>query len=180
MPKVRFTAIYDWLAELPDLNSNEKIIIAHVLRFHPSGCFKSNNRLAHDLGIDRSTVIRTIKGLIDKEWIAPLYETRHNRVLFVSEVKRNNMPLFDEISGSGKLPLSGSGKTHQGSGKLHQGSGKLPLCVNRNSKDLSYSDERMRKEVSFAASSMKEKTGKPTAEQFERRRQQLHRQLENP
>jgi len=191
MSKVRFTAIYDWLAEIADLNSNEKIIIAHVLRFHPAGCYKSNNRLAKDLGIDRSTVIRTLKGLIDKEWIAPLYETRRDRILYVSEVKRNNMPLFDAISGSGNLPPPVGGKLHQGSGKLHQvggnlpptGSGNLPPCVNRNSTDLSYSEKRREKrvlnEVNFLASSMKEKTGRPNAEQFERRRQQLRRQVEN-
>ena len=168
--KAKFTAIYDWLAERPDLNSTEKILIAHILRFGRSGCFKSNNRLAHDLGMDRVTVIRAIKGLIDSEWIAPLYETRHNRILFVSEVRLDDMPLF---AGG-----SGSGATQQGSGATQQGSGATPPPFNRNSKDLSYIEKRVLNEVNFAASTMKERTGKSTADQFERRRQQLHRQLE--
>ena len=205
MTKVKFTALYDWLAERPDLNSTEKILIAHIMRFRRSGCFKSNNKIAHDLGLDRSTTIRAIKGLIDKEWIAPLYETRHNRVLFVSEVKLNDMPIFEwkmgsgktppceekksvgsgktppceekKSVGSGKTPPIGSGVLHQGSGVLHQGSGETPLCVNKTSIDLSYIDERVLKEVNFLKSTMKEKTGKPTVAQFERRRQQLHKQL---
>jgi len=179
MTKVKFTAVYDWLAERPDLNSTEKILIAHVLRFGRSGCFKSNNRLARDLGIERTTVIRTIKGLIDSEWIAPLYESRQNRILFVSEGKLNDMPLLDGICGKPvKNENSGGGKMQQGGGVLQQGGGKTPPVLNRNRRDLSYIDERVLNEVNFLASTMKEGTGRLGSDHFERRRQQLKGQLE--
>ena len=186
MAKVQFTAVYDWLARREELSAGEKLLIAHVLRFGRSGCFKSNNTLAHDLGMDRVTVIRTIKCLIDKQWIAPLYETRRDRILFVNERMIEDMPLLDKILGCGKPVKSsvksavpGSGALQQVSGALQQVSGDAPLAFNKTSKDLSYIDERLRKEVDFLASSMKEKIGRLSESQFEDRRQRQIMQLEN-
>ena len=186
MAKVQFTVVYDWLAHRRDLSWPEKILIAHVLRFGASGCFKSNNKLAHDLGLDRVTVIRLIKSLIGREWLAVLFENRRDRILYVAEEKLDDMPLLAGVKGCGKpvrKPVKSqnkaSGAAPQVSGAAPQVSGAAPLAFNRTRRDLSYIDEKEKREVDFLASVMKERAGKPNAKEFERRRQQLIKQTKN-
>jgi hypothetical protein len=104
---VQFTALYDWLARRRDLNSTEKIIIAHILRYGKSGCSKSNKVFAREIGMDRSTFIRAKKQLIQKEILALTPERRP--VMFVNENMIEKMPVFDYVKGCGKPVKSSAG-----------------------------------------------------------------------
>jgi len=182
---IQFTAVYDWLARRKDINSTEVLIIARILRFGRPGCYMSNATLANALGMDRTTLIRALKILIHKEWVAPLYPKRGERILYINEAMLDDMPLFANVRGCGislETSLSSSGVLQQGSVETPPaGSSETPPALNRNRKQflLEKIDEtRAKREVDFLASVMKEREGKPTAEQFEDRRQKLIEQVE--
>lgn len=185
--RVPFTALYDWLARRTDLTTTEKIIVAQILRYGKSGCFKSNNTFAQDLGIDRVSFIRALKSLVDKAWVAILFPARRERILYINEEMIADLPLFEEVRGcgkpvrksllvSGETPPSDSGA---GSGALQQVSGAAPPALYRKRKDLSYRDEtREEREILFATSAMKEKARAGlSAEELERRRQRQQQAL---
>jgi len=185
MTKIQFTAVYDWLARRRDLNSTEKLIVAHILRYGRSGCYKSNKMLAGDLGIDKRTLARAVKELVVKDWIAPLYESRRRRVLYINEAMLDDMPLFESVINCGKpvrKPVksskSGWGRFAPMWGHLVTGWGRFAPFLNRKKKDVSlYSNEKILKEqIDFLSSKMKQKT-RISKTEFEARRQKYLEQL---
>lgn len=187
--KPKFTAVYDWLLRLEELSSTEKLIIAHVLRYGKRGCYKSNSRLAADLGIARTNLIKVLHKLQRKEWIAIEYPSKRERFMFVYEEALKDMPLFDSVKGCGK-PSSFAVKSSEsgaeggddsspsaGDDSLQVGDESSPP-LNRTSKDLSYSNSRETKEVNFAAAAMKEEGSRLSPEAADRRRRHLLDQFE--
>jgi hypothetical protein len=178
MAKVKFTALYDWLARRRDLNSTEKMIISHILRYGRTGCYKSNKMLAGDLGIDKRTLGRAVSGLVHKDWIAQLYETRRRRVLFINELMLDDMPLFESMTGCGKPVRKPVKSSKSGWGRFAVWWGRFAPTIYKKSKHVSYNNETILKEqADFLSSKMKQKTRLTKAE-FEARRQEYHRQLE--
>lgn len=129
--KTTFTPLYDWLAEREDLSLLEKLIICRVLRFGEGGCFESYSTMAKAFHVDRSNLIKNIKSLVKKQWLAPLYETKYVRVLWVDPDRFSVGPLFDlpavqKARGSGaKPPVNDS----DGGGFEPSGSGAKPPKV---------------------------------------------------
>ena len=170
MAKIEFTIVDDWLSKRMDLSWPEKIIIAHILRYGRSkyGCFKSNGNIAKSLGFRcRASVIRIIARLEDNDWIVKRTYPCRERSLFINQEKLDDMPLMAGVKGCAKPVKSLVGG----------GSAALPP-LNRNKKQSLLRDIYETKEERDLSLPEIRERAKPTADQFERRRQQLHKQLE--
>ena len=169
MAKIEFTIVDDWLSKRMDLSWPEKIIIAHILRYGRSkyGCFKSNGNIAKSLGFRcRASVIRIIARLEDNDWIVKRTYPCRERSLFINQEKLDDMPLMAGVKGCAKPVKSLVGG----------GSAALPP-LNRNKKQSLLRDIYETKEERDLSLPEIRERAKPTADQFERRRQQLHKQL---
>lgn len=159
-----YTKVEDWLAQRTDLSALEKLIIAKIMRYGKRGCFQGYGSLAKNLGVDRRHLIRTVKELIHKGWLAPLYEGKYKRILYVTEeILAEKEP--DLFSSSDNTPLVT---------KVAPSSGRLPL-------PHSYIEEeernKIQEEIKFLSDVMKE-GAKPLSEaEFERRRQEQLKRL---
>lgn len=89
-----FTPLYEWIMVRKDLDLFEKLIICRVLKYKDGGCFESNARIAKFLSMHTRTVQRVAKRLVQKDWLAPLYESAQRRILFVNPEKLLPGPLF--------------------------------------------------------------------------------------
>ena len=192
---LRFTIVYDWLANRRDLSWSEKILIAHILRYDKSkyGCFKSNGEIAKALGFSkhhgRVAVIRIINRLEAAGWVIKRKYPGRERSLFINEEKLDGMPLLAGIKGRKKpvsLPVKSCGKpvkSSEGSGSQPllsgsqplPGSGSQPLPLNRNRKQSLIRDieERKEKRETYLFSSIIDERKKMSEEQFDERRQSL-------
>jgi len=192
--KIQFTVVYDWLARRRDISWHEKIIICHILRFGHNGCFKSYTQIGRDLGLDRVTVIRVTKRLIERLWVVPVPGKKRERKLYINQAMLDDMPLLAGVKGCGivletglrgsgaapPMPPEGSGAAPPGSGAAPPaGSGAAPPGVNRNRRESLLVENSVKREESqslFLASVMRERT-LLTPEQFEKRRQECLKQL---
>ena len=185
MAKIEFTIVDDWLSKRMDLSWPEKIIIAHILRYGRSkyGCFKSNGNIAKSLGFRcRASVIRIIARLEDNDWIVKRTYPCRERSLFINQEKLDDMPLMAGVKGCAKPVKSlvgGGSAALPGSSAALQGGGSAALPpLNRNKKQSLLRDIYETKEERDLSLPEIRERAKPTADQFERRRQQLHKQLE--
>ncbi|HIJ67453.1 MAG TPA: helix-turn-helix domain-containing protein [Planctomycetes bacterium] len=95
----KFTPLYDWVMADERLSLLDGLIVGRVLRWGGSGCYESNTTLAKAFNTDRRTVIRAIKRLVKLGWLAPLYQSKGGRILYVCQEKLTAGPLFDKKSG---------------------------------------------------------------------------------
>lgn len=180
--KLKFTIVYDWLAQRTDLAWPEKIIIAHILRFDKNefGCFKSNGKIAKSLGFTRVSVIRIINRLEDREWVIRRTYPNRERSLFVNKEKLDNMPLLAGIKGRAKPVRFAVSSSAEGSGAAPlsssaappSGSGAAPLPFNRNRRQSLLRDIEETKEEDFSSSEIRERA-KTTVAEFEDRKRKL-------
>ena len=100
-----FTPLFDWVAQRKDLTILEKVLISKVLRFADNGCYESSANLAKDFGLDRRTVQRSVKDLIQKEWLIVFYERKPKRTLYIAPDKLKAGPLFgsSDVSEKGSI-----------------------------------------------------------------------------
>lgn len=94
MDAVTFTPLYDWVAKRKDLTLMEKILICRILRWGDSGCWEKYSTIARFYGVNRCTVIRAIKSLVDKEWLLPPLPDGRIRILYINPEKLTPGPLF--------------------------------------------------------------------------------------
>jgi hypothetical protein len=107
----KFTPLYEWLSEYRDISLNEALILSRVKMWGNRGCFESYARMAKFLKMDRSTVIRTVKNLLQKDYLIVLHQTRSKRILYFNADKFT-IPLSKSsgrvppvaAKGSGNLP----------------------------------------------------------------------------
>lgn len=111
----RFTPLYEWLSSFPDISCNEALVISRVKMWGAAGCFESSARMAKFLKLDRSTVIRTIKKCLMKEYLIVLRQSNTRRILYFNADKftpaimkgSGRLPPV-EARGSGSVPPAGS------------------------------------------------------------------------
>lgn len=157
-----FTPLYDWVARRTDLTLLEKIIICKVLRYGNNGCYESYANLAKDFAVDRRNLIRTVKGLIKKDWLAVLYESKNRRILYIVPERLSPGPLFNRVVLS-----------HSHSGIKAPGSGIKPpndTCIIHKER------KKIQTTVDSLAEVMTDKA-KPTRKEFEQMKQQQIRAL---
>lgn len=90
-----FTPLYDWIAQQKDLSLLEKLVICKVLRYGNKGCYESYRSMARKFGVDHSNLTKAVKGLIAKDWLCVLYESKYRRILYVVPERLSAGPLFD-------------------------------------------------------------------------------------
>ena len=97
MQTAAFTPLFEWVMDSDkDLTMLEGLIIGEVYRFGANGCHETSATLAKKFHVHRSSVIRAIKKLIRKEWIAAVWPVRDQRILFINSEKLTAGPLFAE------------------------------------------------------------------------------------
>jgi hypothetical protein len=177
----RYITINDWLLNQRDLTSTEKLIIAHIMGFGASGCWKSSNEFARYIGIDRGTFIRAYLNLVvNKKWIVVLHDTHKERVLFINDEMLENLPLLKGQNGCGKPVKSGrgaSGETPPGAlQNATGGSGETPPPLYRT-EEISYKklEKKEIKEIIGACAEMTKNRagGRLSESEFQRRRQKM-------
>jgi len=180
----RYITVNDWLANRRDLSSTEKLIVAHIMGFGPAGCWKSSSEFARYLGITRRHFIRAYVELVRKQWIAPGYERRTERVLFINEEMLENLPLLKGQKGCGKPvkshPPASDVNAHTGDKSGSAGSDNLSPALYRT--EESFLSEIENKEIKHLVGACAEMTknragGELTNAEFERRRQKLQKDL---
>ena len=160
---VTFTPVYDWIAEQKNLSLLEKLIICKVLRYGKNGCYESYRSMARKFGVDHSNLTKAVKGLIRKDWLCVLYESKNKRILYVVPDRLSAGPLFN---------LNGV---------------NVPRAVVKTTKNVVHTPhvvnmydtskkEKIQKLIYSSAELMRDKA-RPTTAEFERRRQELIKSL---
>ena len=91
---MNFTPLYDWVLS-EELTLLEAALVCRVLRWGENGCYESSRTLARLFKSDPRTIQRTVKRLVQDEWLAALYPDPWHRVLFINPSRLNPGPLFD-------------------------------------------------------------------------------------
>lgn len=172
MNKTTFTPLYDWVAERSDLSLLEKLIVCRVLRYGRGGCYESYASIARAFHVDRRQLIRTIKNLVQKQWLAVLSREKNGRVFYreywVNPDRFSAGPLFDlpavrESKGGGlKPPCSGFSPPES-------------VVQDHPSKHVLYKEmkDKIQQEVNFLSEAMTDKAKPLHGNAFERRRQKV-------
>jgi len=152
-----FTPFFDWIAQQKDLTLLEKLIICKVLRYGKKGCYESYRSMSRNFGVDHSNLTKAVKGLIAKDWLCVLYESKYRRIFYVIPERLSAGPLFD---------LPGVNIPHA----VGQSGGNIPHVVENVSSD----NKREKKHIiSSCAELMRDEAEPLSKREKEQRRQQF-------
>ena len=174
----QFTPLYKKLRESRELTSTEKILVAWIIQRGKGGEFQRKQYLAHDIGISISTLKRTKKKLIEMRppWIIEVKDGRRS-ILFINDEKLKGMEVFGCVQGCGK-PVRYAVKSRGIIGRTLHKIGVIlrPLFIR---KKISYKKHEDIRELIDYFSSKKIENTRMTKAEFEARRQEFHKQLED-
>ena len=140
----RFTPLYEWLSSFSDISQNEALVISRVKMWGQQGCFESYGRMAKFLKLDRSTVIRTVKKCLAKEYFFVTRPSNTKRILHFNHNKFT--PAI--MRGSGRLPpveaVDGGSVPPVGGGREPPDGGSVPPVVVADCHPTIYSQDSKR------------------------------------
>jgi len=90
-----YIKVFEWLLKHPDLSMLDALLVAHIMRYDLKGCYHTNEQLGLLFKRSPRHIQRAIKSLVKRQWIAPLYVTSFNRILWASPKEPPIGPIKD-------------------------------------------------------------------------------------
>lgn len=90
-----YIKVFEWLMQHPELSMLDALLVAQVMRFDLKGCYQTNYELGKLFKKSPRHIQRAIKSLVKRQWLAPLYITQYNRLLWASPKEPPNGPIKD-------------------------------------------------------------------------------------
>lgn len=78
-----FYKLFKSVARLTDITSTEKIVLTIILSYTNSGLefFMSNKNLSEEMGMDKTSIIRAVDSLRDREYVETYYKYKEGKMV---------------------------------------------------------------------------------------------------